>query len=111
MTRRFCTEQVDGQPCGAIFDGPTQRCPPHQQAADTREQARRGTTTQRGYGTTHQQLRARLIAQWTPGQPCAIGGEPLTGPPHLLDLAHDHVNGGYLGLACQLHNRGEPGLR
>ena len=29
----------------------------------------------------------------------------------LLDLAHDHVNGGYLGLACRQHNRGEGATR
>ena len=105
MTRRFCTEQVDGQPCGAIFDGPTRRCPPHQQAADTREQARRGTTTQRGYGTPHQRLRDKLIAQWTPGQPCAHCGQPTTNKDD-LDLAHTQDRRGYRGLAHAACNRG-----
>jgi hypothetical protein len=30
----------------------------------------------------------------------------------MLDLAHDHVNGGYLpGLACRYHNRAEGAIR
>jgi hypothetical protein len=28
-----------------------------------------------------------------------------------LDLAHDNVNGGYLGLACRAHNRSEGASR
>lgn len=50
MTRRFCADTTGGQVCGAIYDGTTQRCPPHQAAADARQQARRGTSTQRGLG-------------------------------------------------------------
>ena len=75
-----------------------------------------GYTTAAGYGHTHQQIRLTYIAAFRPGQPCAIGGEELWHHTHLkwcdlLDLAHDHQHGGYLGLACRKHNRGEPSLR
>lgn len=75
-----------------------------------------GSTTARGYGHPHQQARDRYVAAFRPGQPCAIGAEPLWHHTlrqwcDLLDLAHDHTNGGYLGLACRTHNRQEPSLR
>jgi hypothetical protein len=72
----------------------------------------RGNTTQRGYGSSHQSLRKQRAAQYKPGDACAIGGEPLWQPVRFLDLAHDHVNGGYLpGLACRQHNRAEGATR
>jgi hypothetical protein len=72
----------------------------------------KGTTTQRGYGNTHAAERKRRLAAHHPGDPCTIGGEPLYDPPEMLDLAHDHVNGGYLpGLACRYHNRQEGASR
>jgi hypothetical protein len=75
-------------------------------------QRHRGTTTQRGYGSPHTQLRKQRTALHQPGDPCAVGGEPLWLPLALLDLAHDHVNGGYLpGLACRYHNRAEGAAR
>jgi hypothetical protein len=41
-----------------------------------------------------------------------MGGEPLDLPPELLDVPHDHVNGGYLpGLSCRAHNRAEGASR
>jgi hypothetical protein len=68
-------------------------------------------TAERGYGGPHVTARTHYTAAFTPGQPCAIGGEPLWHHTRrkwcdLLDLAHDHVNGGYLGLSCRKHNRG-----
>jgi hypothetical protein len=63
------------------------------------------------YGGAHVRARQMAVARYRPGDPCAIGGEPLTGPTWSLDLAHDHVNGGYLGLACRRHNRGEGAAR
>jgi len=79
---------------------------------DYQRWARKGTTAQRGYGTQHQQLRRQRIAQYRPGDRCAIGGEPLHLPAAYLDLPHDHVNGGYLpGLACRRHNRAEGAAR
>ena len=72
----------------------------------------RGTTAQRGYGSPHVRLQKQRKAQHRPGDPCAIGGEPLWVPVAMLDLAHDHINGGYLpGLACRYHNRSEGAQR
>jgi hypothetical protein len=71
-----------------------------------------GKTTDRGYGGTHPTLRKQRVAAHQPGDPCAMGGEPLWQPVELLDVPHDHVNGGYLpGLACREHNRGEGATR
>lgn len=89
-------------------------------AARVRWQGRRrrvqARTAARGYGGPHQKIRAAYVAAFRPGQPCAIGGEPLDHHTHrawcdLLDLAHDHLRGGYLGLACHACNRGEPSRR
>lgn len=69
-----------------------------------------GTTTQRGYGSQHQQERERRLAQYKPGDRCAHGGEPMWWWP--LELARTHLHlphtpdrTGYLpGLACARHN-------
>lgn len=64
------------------------------------------------YGNAHKVARAAAVAAFRPGQPCAIGGEPLVCDPWRLDLAHDHITGrGYLGLACRRHNRAEGASR
>jgi hypothetical protein len=63
------------------------------------------------YGGDHARVRSLAVARYRPGDPCAIGGERLTVPAAFLDLAHDHVNGGYLGLACRRHNRAEGASR
>jgi hypothetical protein len=63
------------------------------------------------YAGEHFRVRKLAVAAYRVGDPCAIGGEPLTVPAGLLDLAHDHVNGGYLGLACRFHNRSEGAVR
>jgi hypothetical protein len=68
------------------------------------------------YDGAHVAARAAYVARFRPGQPCAIGGEPLWRHTlrkwcDLLDLAHDHKRGGYLGLACRRHNRGEGAAR
>jgi hypothetical protein len=76
-----------------------------------------GTTTQRGYGGSHQTIREQRLALYRPGDQCAMGGEPMPWWPleiarQYIDLPHDHVNGGYLpGLACREHNRGEGASR
>ena len=65
MPRRFCIEIVNGEPCAAIFDGPTQRCPPHQAAADKRRNTDapgRTSATQRGYGAEWRRVSAQVIA-------------------------------------------------
>lgn len=71
--------------------------------------SRRSEATE--YGPAHRRARAWHVARYRIGDPCAIGGEPLTVPARYLDLAHDHANGGYLGLACRPHNRGEGATR
>jgi len=73
----------------------------------------KGKTAERGYGGAHQLERIIRVAVYRPGRDkCAIGGEVLRVPPELLDLAHDHVNGGYLdGLSCRACNRSEAAAR
>jgi hypothetical protein len=64
------------------------------------------------YDGGHRRARSLAVARYRIGDPCAIGGEPLTVAAEFLDLAHDHVNGGYLpGLACRFHNRSEGATR
>ena len=57
------------------------------------------------YGAEHARVRQLAVAAYRPGDRCVIGGEVLTVPAALLDLAHDDANGGYLGLSCRFHNR------
>jgi len=65
------------------------------------------------YDYAHRQARLWWVARYRPGDPCAIGGEPLTETDlERLDLAHDDTRPGrYLGLSCRFHNRRVPGLR
>jgi hypothetical protein len=73
---------------------------------------RKSARTPQLYGGDHRGIRKHRVAGHRPGDPCAIGGEPLWQPTALLDLAHDHINGGYLpGLACRYHNRAEGARR
>lgn len=64
------------------------RCPTHQRAKD---QAR-GTTTQRGYGSTHQQLRAALQRKMNQGHTyqCWRCGNDID--PEHWQLGHDDIN-------------------
>lgn len=74
--------------------------------------ARARPTRLTSYGWVHVRVRSWFVARYRPGDPCAIGLEPLAVVDlSLLDLAHDNVNGGYLGLACRAHNRGEGATR
>jgi hypothetical protein len=61
-------------------------------------QARRGTTTQRGYGAEHQRLRAQLIAVYQPTDLCWRCNRPLGPNPDLLDLGHTDDRRRYSGL-------------
>jgi DNA-directed RNA polymerase subunit RPC12/RpoP len=73
MPKRWCIG------CGDLFDLDTTgtlRCPACQAIATAKRQAR-PNTTRRGYGTPHQKLRARLLAAFQPGQPCARCGKPI----------------------------------
>ena len=73
-----------------------------------------GSTTQRGYGSQHQALRSRLLAQWKPGQPCARCGQPMwhrwmldsTGRKvSAIDLGHADDRSRYTGLEHRACNR------
>jgi hypothetical protein len=63
------------------------------------------------YDGEHRRARSLAVARYRIGDRCAIGGEVLLVAAVFLDLAHDHVNGGYLGLACRFHNRSEAASR
>ena len=52
----------------------------------------------RGYGYAHQKLRAALLAQWQPGDPCTRCGGPMWGPPRLIHLGHTDDKLSYRGL-------------
>jgi hypothetical protein len=78
------------------------RCPHHQAI----HEARRGTTTQRGYDSAHRRLRAQLIATYQPTDPCWRCGQPLGPNPDLLDLGHTDDRLGYAGLEHADCNRG-----
>lgn len=70
-----------------------------------------GSAAQRGYGPAHQAERVRRLRLWKPGDLCARCGQPMWGPPPRIDLGHDHVNGGYLGLEHSGCNRGDGASR
>ena len=60
------------------------------------------------YGRDHERARRRYLAAFVPGQPCAIGGEPLRTNAK-LHLAHNEAGTGYLGLAHGTCNLGAAG--
>jgi hypothetical protein len=73
-----------------------------------------GKTTARGYGSSHQQLRKRLLAQWRPGDPCARCGQPMLYRWLLMpdgrrvsaiDLGHTDDRQAYTGLEHRTCNR------
>ena len=103
MPKRFCLD------CKQLFDRDatgTQRCPACQPAATAARNAR-GNTTQRGYGSDHQALRAELAAAFQPGQPCVSCGQPIASIGD-ADLGHGPGQQGYRGLQCRRCNRGAP---
>lgn len=75
--------------------------------------ARKGTTAQRGYGTSHRAERERRLALYRPGDPCAHCGQPITWWPlpvarRFIDLPHTPGRSGYLpGLAHRRCNRAD----
>ena len=84
---------------------------------DWQRWARKGTTTQRGYGRRHQAERERRLRQYRPGDPCAHCGQPMPWWPldlarRYVDLPHNPDRTGYLpGLACRKCNRSEGATR
>ena len=79
--------------CPRILTNGATRCPEHQA---THERAR-GTTTQRGYGGTHQAERARWKAILrTREVPCARCGNPIR-PGAPFDLGHTDDRAAWIG--------------
>ena len=69
---------------------------------------RKISTSQRGYGSRHQQLRRQLSALVAPGDfPCARCGEPIL-KGQAWDLDHSDDRGTYLGPSHAACNRGAP---
>ena len=105
MPMRRCIEPG----CGKLYDkseATGKRCPACQQTTDQTRDKRRGNTTQRGYGAAHQAERARQLADFTPGQPCARCGQPIASEDD-ADLGHDdHDRSRYRGLEHRRCNRG-----
>lgn len=73
-----------------------------------------GKTSERGYGAAHVALRKRLLAAWTPGQPCARCGQPMLyrwllmpdgRKVSAIDLGHLDGKTGYAGLEHRACNR------
>jgi hypothetical protein len=77
---------------------------------DYQRWARKGTTTQRGYGQDHVKLRTHLLARWRPGDPCARCGQPMW-HRHLIDLGHTADRTGYTGLEHRACNRADGARR
>ncbi len=78
------------------------RCP----LCQAQWQARRGTTTQRGYGPEHRRLRAQAIATYDPTDLCWRCGLPLGPDPSVLDLGHTDDRTGWIGLEHASCSRG-----
>ena len=71
MAKRPCPK--DG--CPTLINTGERYCAPHQREADRA----RGTTTERGYGSTHKALRAHWQTLITrEPQPCTRCGQPIT---------------------------------
>ena len=79
---------LPGQRCERIVLRPQRRCPTHEKAW----QQRRGTTTQRGYGTKHQRLRGKMLTRITRCHYC--GTLPSVDNPMTADHRVPVVKGG-----------------
>lgn len=67
------------------------------------------TTTRRGYGSTHQQLRAELLRN-AYGMPCPRCGKTML-PGQPLDLDHTDDRRSYNGMAHRRCNRSAGGKK
>jgi hypothetical protein len=64
------------------------------------------TTTARGYGWTHQKIRAAMLATLVPGSPCPRCSQPMWPGLQALDLGHaDGDKTRYTGLEHAACNR------
>jgi hypothetical protein len=57
------------------------------------------SSTARGYDSHHRRERARLVAAFTPGDPCCLCHHPMYGPTRNLDADHLPGTRTYRGLA------------
>lgn len=94
--------------CPRIITNGARYCPPHL----LEYEAKRGTTTARGYGTTHQKLRAAWQARINAGEiiHCARCGTRITATTP-WDLGHSEDRTTYTGPECQPCNRADGGRR
>jgi hypothetical protein len=65
----------------------------------------------RGYDHQHRKLRAALIAQWVPGDPCARCGQPMWGPPSKIHLGHTDDRTAWTGLEHERCNIRDAAVR
>ena len=79
---------LPNEPCARIVQRPARRCARHQQAWEHR----RGSTTQRGYGTRHQKLRDRMLTRISRCHYC--GTLPTPDNPMTADHLIPVVKGG-----------------
>jgi hypothetical protein len=86
--------------CGLIVRGKT-RCWDCQRKRDRA----RGTRQQRGYTSTHDQLRALLVQGLDPWAPCPRCRHALGPDPAILDLMHNDDRTAWLGLGHRRCNR------
>ena len=99
VTLRVCAEPD----CPELIKPGTRdgRCTTHRR---TKNRAR-GRSTQRGYGTQHQQLRAHWQRRLNNGEPiqCWRCGQPIN--TDAWDLGHTDSRTGYAGPECRPCNR------
>lgn len=76
------------------------------QTPKTKASRVKGSTTERGYGWSHQQARLDAIKHMPDGQPCTRCGLPMwKAGAKLLDLDHSDDRAGYRGMAHRACNR------
>ena len=99
VTLRVCAEPD----CPELIKAGTRdgRCTTHRRAKNRA----RGSSTQRGYGTQHQKLRAHWQRRLDNGEPiqCWRCGQPIN--PDAWDLGHTDSRTGYAGPECRPCNR------
>jgi len=93
MPQRPCLGHNGPCPTHALTRNPTARCDTCRTNADKA----RGTTTQRGYGTQHQQLRATWEPTVKAGNAvCPKCHQPIK-PTDTWDMGHNADRTGYIG--------------
>ena len=103
MAKRPCPKAG----CPTLINTGERYCPTHQREADRA----RGTTTERGYGHTHQVERARWAAILTQHSiPCARCGNPIERNAP-FDLGHTDDRKGWHGPEHPACNRADGGRR